>query len=91
MIQALSTIHSTNPLYKSAIRRLMAFCHLADIVPSSCKLPDDIPCDRVNPFSSSSLSDVYEGYLGDRKVALKSIRIHVNSRTRVRKVRVIYS
>lgn len=84
--KAIASIDATDELYGRAMRRLRGLCRDAGCLPASCTLPSDITYDHI-PISSSGYSDIYRGLLQGRAVALKVLRVHVDTRAKVTKAR----
>jgi hypothetical protein len=81
-------LHPSGYFYVQEFRRLRQLCRDSGLVPTSSKLPKDIDISSSSPLSLSYFSDVYRGRLGDRDVAVKVLRLHIDEAQRVKKVRL---
>lgn len=87
--QALGHIEPKSGLYSRSARSLQALCRRSARLPFSCKLSDDITLLSPHSISSSALSDVYKGSMSGKYVAIKVLRVHVDNRDQVAKVRTL--
>jgi hypothetical protein len=90
MFQALGETVASGALYGQGVRRLRRWCRTSGRVPSSCTLADAVELDEAHALSSSALSDVYVGRSRETKVAVKALRLHVDGRKSVQKVRPVF-
>jgi hypothetical protein len=90
--KALGETLPSGPLYGQGVHLLRRWCRKWKRVPSSYALTDAVELDSPgSPFSSSALSDVYIGRSRGVKVAVKRLRLHVDSHQAVHNVRPIHS
>lgn len=85
--QNIAGIISQSSLYARAVRRLQVLCREAGRLPSSCILSSEVVLESPEPHSKSAFSDVYYARIGDEAVALKALRIHIDSKAKVEKAR----
>jgi hypothetical protein len=84
-------------LYKRSLHRLRDLCGRSGSLPEVYFLAHDIELLDSNPVSHGGFSDVYRGTCAGNSVALKVLRVSVDDRENVKKVRlsmyvlVIYS
>jgi bifunctional pyridoxal-dependent enzyme with beta-cystathionase and maltose regulon repressor activities len=69
------------------LRQLERLCRTYDLVPTSSRIIQDIVLTSSVPISCSYLSDVFEGRLGTKAVAVKALRLHTDQVMKVKKVR----
>jgi hypothetical protein len=86
--QALANSDSFGILYSEGVRRLRGLCRKTNLVPTSCRVSQDIIETTTDPIRSH-FSDVYTGVLDGRKVAIKVLRVHRDQLDDVRKVRSV--
>ena len=67
------------------MRRLQVFCRQAGRLPSSCLISTEVVLEVLEPHCKSHFSDVYRGRLGKTPVALKALRVHIDSKAKVEK------
>ena len=87
-LQALALTDPTSELYARSLPKFRTICRRSGCLPTSYFLKDDIAVEGKYPVHQTALSDVYQGHLGDVKVALKALRFHADDRAKTRKVRV---
>lgn len=83
--QSISKLSSDSNIYARAVRRLQLLCREVGRLPSSCLLSTKVVLEVPEPYSRSAFSDVYRGRLGTVPVALKVLRVHIDSKTKVEK------
>ena len=80
----IALVGSGGPAYTRVVSILRFVCRETGCLPSSWLL-DAVVDTSVLP-SSSGFSDVYQGHLGEDRVALKVLKVHVDDHAKVRKV-----
>jgi hypothetical protein len=87
MLKALGEALPSGPLYGQGVQRLRRWCRTSERLPSSYTLADTVELTSNHAFSSTGLSNVYEGRCQEAKVAVKEPRLHVDDVKAVQKVR----
>jgi hypothetical protein len=85
--QILLSLHPSGPFYAQEFRHLRRLCRESGLIPTSSKLPKEVVLSSSSPKSSSHFSDIYQGRFGDRDVAVKVLRLHMDEARMVKKVR----
>lgn len=87
--QSIASVQTQTAVYSRAVRRLQLLCRNSGRLPSSCLLASEVVVEGDGePYSKSAFSDIYFGRFGDMPVALKALRIHVDDKKKVERVRV---
>jgi hypothetical protein len=77
-------------LYSRALRKLRDLCCKTGLIPEGCQIVDEILLEAEHPLSQSGFSDVYRGVCNGHPVAVKALRIHIDDRVKVQRVRGTY-
>jgi hypothetical protein len=85
--QKLQRTSPDDPSYAPLLHRLRALCRTTQSLPVCYTLkPDEVAMLSRYPIASSAMSDVYRGKRGHQIVAIKSLRLHVESPEKVHRV-----
>ena len=89
--QALSTIPTTDDVFRQCLRKLRAICGCHTTLPSSHVVSGDLVKIGSHPIAFGGFADVWEGTLGGRKVCVKVLRVTLNEDQSLTKVRLAAS
>lgn len=85
-LQVLASIDPGSVLYARTLPTFRAICRRSGCLPSSCYLAEEVVLESPHPLHQTALSDVYQGHIGSLRVALKSLRLHSDNRSKTEKV-----
>ena len=86
--QVLSTIPTTDDVFRQCLRKLRAICGCHTTLPSSHVVSDDLVTKHGgHPIAYGGFADVWEGTLSGRKVCVKVLRVSLNDDPSLTKVR----
>lgn len=71
--------------YSRVLRRLQALCRYARRLPRAWSITEEISFPEQNPRHQSAQSDVWFGRLGQTEVAVKVIRVRLDTMTKAEK------
>ena len=83
--QALQLIEPTSDLFSHAFYEFTTLCRRAKRLPAACFISDLIVLEENLPLHQTALSDVYRGVRNSVRVALKSLRVHGDDKSKVEK------
>jgi hypothetical protein len=73
--------------YPHAIQRIRRWCRDSGLLPSAFSLSIPVEESSLHCHSQTAVSDVYKGSCSGNTVAVKSLRLHEDSRNEIKKVR----
>jgi hypothetical protein len=87
-LQALSSIPTTDDVFRQCLRKLRAICGCHTTLPSSHVVSGDLARLGGHPIAFGGFADVWEGAHDGRKVCVKALRVSLNDDQSLTKVRI---